>query len=315
MNKLKWNKKGQIFDPKMISENNTHGQVPFGIILNDKLRIYFTSRPPKDINNNYVSYIYCIDCELSNISNILNINKSPILDLGRAGSFDETGTMPCSVLYVDNKIYMYYVGWSRSSNVPYHCENGLAISTDNGSTFTKYSEGPIMGRSVENPFIVGCPRVYIFNNQYHMWYIGGTNWIYENNKFESLYNIKHAVSQDGINWETINHDVISNKYDSECQTSVSIFEFNGLYHMYFTYRYAIDFRNPERGYRIGYAYSKDLINWTRDDRNGGIELSNSGWDSEMICYPHVLKYDKKIIMLYCGNHFGLNGFGYAELEF
>jgi predicted GH43/DUF377 family glycosyl hydrolase len=314
MNKLKWNKKGQIFDPKMISEINTHGQVPFGIVLNNKLRIYFTSRPPKDYNNNYVSYIYYIDCDISDLSNVLNINRTPLLDLGKPGSFDETGTMPCSVLNIDDKIYMYYVGWSRSGNVPYHCENGLAISTDNGNTFTKYNEGPIMGRSVENPYIVGCPRVYKFNDELHMWYIGGTGWVFDNNKYESIYNIKHAVSKDGLVWKTINHDIVEKKFNHECQTSVSVFEFNGLYHMYFTYRYAIDFRNSERGYRIGYAYSKDLKEWTRNDNVGGIEPSTEGWDSEMICYPHVLNIDSNLIMLYCGNQFGIDGFGYAVLE-
>jgi hypothetical protein len=310
-----WKKKGQLFEPNQISLNNTHAQVPFGIVLNNKLRIFFTSRPPKDINNNYLSYIYYIDCQLDDLSKIEYVHSTPLLKLGKPGTFDETGTMPCSIIDIDDKLYMYYVGWSRTTTVPFQCENGLAISSDNGNTFEKYSEGPIIGRSVDNPYITGCPRVYRFNNQLHMWYISGTDWIYENNKFESLYNIKHAVSKDGINWETINHNVILNKYESECQTSVSVYEFNGLYHMYFTYRYAFDFRNPERGYRIGYAYSDDLINWTRDDINGGIERSNSGWDSEMICYPHVIEFDKKIIMLYCGNQFGLNGFGYAELEF
>lgn len=314
MNKLKWNKKGQIFNPKMISEINTHGQVPFGIVLNNKLRIYFTSRPPKDNNNNYISYIYYIDCDINDLSNVLNINRTPLLDLGKPGSFDETGTMPCSVLNVHDKIFMYYVGWSRSANVPYHCENGLAISADNGNTFTKYNEGPIMGRSVENPYIVGCPRVYKFNDELHMWYIGGTGWVFDNNKYESIYNIKHAVSKDGLVWKTINHDIVEKKYDHECQTSVSVFEFNGLYHMYFTYRYAIDFRNSERGYRIGYAYSNDFKVWTRNDDMGGIEPSPEGWDSEMICYPHVLNIDSKLIMLYCGNQFGFNGFGYSILE-
>ena len=46
----------------------------------------------------------------------------------------------------------------------------------------------------------------------------------------------------------------------------------------------------------------------------GIDVSTSGWDSEMVAYPHVANVDGKILMFYCGNHFGKNGFGYAELK-
>lgn len=54
--------------------------------------------------------------------------------------------------------------------------------------------------------------------------------------------------------------------------------------MLFPYRHSVDFRNESRGYRIGYAESNDLINWVRDDSQAGIELAESGWDSEMVCY-------------------------------
>jgi hypothetical protein len=34
----------------------------------------------------------------------------------------------------------------------------------------------------------------------------------------------------------------------------------------------------------------------------------------MIEYPHIARINDKYIMFYCGNHFGKEGFGYAELE-
>ena len=84
--------------------------------------------------------------------------------------------------------------------------------------------------------------------------------------------------------------------------------------MYFTYRHSIDFRNPERGYRIGYAYSNDLKTWERNDELGNFTISKKGWDSEMVCYPNVNLINDKYIMFYCGNSFGINGFGFAELQ-
>ena len=72
-------------------------------------------------------------------------------------------------------------------------------------------------------------------------------------------------------------------------------------------------KNPERGYRIGYAVSDDLHSWIRKDQEAGIEYSSEGWDSQMMHYPHVFNLDNKWYMLYNGNDFGRYGFGLAEL--
>jgi hypothetical protein len=65
---------------------------------------------------------------------------------------------------------------------------------------------------------------------------------------------------------------------------------------------------------LGYAYSDDLKNWTRDEDNVGIKFSEEGWDSEMMCYPHIFKCDNKVYLMYNGNAFGKHGFGIAVLE-
>jgi len=94
-----------------------------------------------------------------------------------------------------------------------------------------------------------------------------------------------------------------------------VFEKDDKYHMFFCYKEALDFRkNNERSYRIGYASSDDLENWDRNDSLCGIEVSKTGWDSGMLCYPHVFELDGKTYMLYCGNDFGREGFGLAVLE-
>jgi hypothetical protein len=33
----------------------------------------------------------------------------------------------------------------------------------------------------------------------------------------------------------------------------------------------------------------------------------------MICYPHIVEVDGRSLMFYCGNYFGREGFGCAEL--
>jgi hypothetical protein len=84
--------------------------------------------------------------------------------------------------------------------------------------------------------------------------------------------------------------------------------------MFFCYRHGTDFRDNDRGYRIGYAYSKDLLNWTRDDKRSDLTISEQGWDSESVSYPHVFEYMENVYMLYLGNGIGKTGIGIAKLE-
>jgi predicted GH43/DUF377 family glycosyl hydrolase len=93
-----------------------------------------------------------------------------------------------------------------------------------------------------------------------------------------------------------------------------VFYANGKYHMFFCYRYSSHYRGKQNGYRIGYASSTDLLEWTRDDEKAGITVSEEGWDSEMVSYPHVFEVDGKIYMAYLGDQVGRFGFGLAELE-
>lgn len=124
-----------------------------------------------------------------------------------------------------------------------------------------------------------------------------------------------ATSNDGINWIKNDKDLIETKLEgNECQASPDVFFYKNRYHMFFCYRYSIGYRGKERGYRIGYASSDDLLHWVRDDSKVGIDISEEGWDSEMISFPHIFELDKNIYMLYLGNQVGRFGFGLAKLE-
>ena len=66
-------------------------------------------------------------------------------------------------------------------------------------------------------------------------------------------------------------------------------------------------------YRIRKATSKDGIKWERT-KEIELDVSESGWDSEMVCYPYVFEYNGKLYMLYNGNNYGKTGIGLAVLE-
>jgi sucrose-6-phosphate hydrolase SacC (GH32 family) len=152
-----------------------------------------------------------------------------------------------------------------------------------------------------------------------MWYIFGTKWIpaMAMEPVARVYKIGHATSNDGIVWKKedgrqIIKDVLN---ENECQALPTVIKTSERYHMFFCFREATDFRkNPERSYKLGYAYSDDLITWIRNDDKAGITPTKNEWDSDMMCYPHLFQIKNKIYLLYNGNEFGKYGFGLAELE-
>lgn len=87
---------------------------------------------------------------------------------------------------------------------------------------------------------------------------------------------------------------------------------NGRYHMFFSYRDIRNYKSREGGYRIGYASSPDM-HWQRNNDLVDIGLSETGWDSEIVNYPHLFELDRATYMLYQGNGMGRAGFGLAVL--
>ena len=316
---MKWKKLGRIFYPtehKLSNDCHEDAQSPQTLVFDDFVRIYFSTRQ-KDKTGKYISHISFIELD-KYFKKIINISSDSVIELGGLGCFDEHGIFPMNIVRNGDNVLGYTCGWNRKVSVSVETSIGLAISYDNGLTFKKVGEGPILTSSLHEPFLVGDPFVRIYGTTYHMWYIYGTEWI--NHKEEKtpsrVYKIGHATSDDGVSWRKDGEQLITDKLNSnECQALPSVINFNNEYHMFFCYRQATGFRkNKERAYRIGYAFSHDLKNWTRDDSKVGIDVAEDGWDSDMLCYPHVFQCNGKNYMLYNGNEFGRFGFGLAVLE-
>ncbi len=313
-----WKKLGKVFAPQDVSGRpwmKEFAQAPSAIIFEEYVRIYFSCRPKPSSQGEYISYSAWVDLDRTDLSKVLRVAERPVLSLGGLGEFDEFGTYPISVIRVQNEIIAYYAGWTRCESVPFNVAIGSAISKDNGNTFEKLGVGPIIGYSPEEPFILSGPKIRRFDGAWQLFYIAGRKWKIVNNRPEPVYKIRMATSQDGIHWEKLNRDLIPSRIEEdEAQASPDVFYANGKYHMFFCYRYSGGFRSKEKGYRIGYASSTDLIRWDRDDSKAGIDVSDDGWDSEMISYPHVFEVDGSKYMAYLGNQVGRYGFGLAVID-
>lgn len=312
-----WESQGRIFNPLNTSGKywmNEFAQAPATLLFKNFVRVYFSTRSKRDDKGQFVSYSAYVDLNKENLSEIIRVAENPIIELGGRGCFDEFGIYPVSVIRNKSKIWAYYAGWTRCVSVPFNTAIGVAISKDGGKKFTKLGKGPVLSYSLNEPFLISGPKIRRFSNSFYLFYIAGKKWEFIAGKPEMLLKIRMAKSQDGISWVKFNKNLISgvNK-DNESQASPDVFYKNGKYHMFFCNWDIKTFRKT-KSRKIGYAYSYDLENWTREDEKVVLTASPDGFDNEMQAYPHVFEVDGSIYMMYLGNEVGRYGFGIAKLN-
>ncbi|MBV1774749.1 hypothetical protein KSF73_03360 [Burkholderiaceae bacterium DAT-1] len=316
---MKWIKHGKIFDPKehMLANGCVEfAQSPQALVFDDFVRVYFSTRAV-DVNGKFLSHVSFVDFA-KDFRKIIQVATDTVIPLGALGSFDEHGIFPFSVMRDGDRVCAYTTGWSRRVAVSVETGIGWVESKDQGRTFQRIGDGPVLSSSPKEPCLVGDGFVKRINGVYYMWYIFGTGWKQGDaaSPPDRTYKIGYATSADGIEWskrEGVNiiPDVLG---QDECQALPTVVQIGQRFHMFFCYRETFDFRKTKgRGYRIGHAYSDDLAHWTRDDQHPLLEGDAGEWDSDMQCYPNVFECDGKVYLLYNGNQFGRQGFGLAEL--
>jgi hypothetical protein len=303
---LKWIKQGRIYAPDgRLPWAQKYAFPPTPHFLNDDvLRMYVAFCDERTVGR--IGYV---DLRADNPAEIVGVSERPVLDIGTPGAFDENGILPTSVVAVDDKLYMYYVGYQLGQQVRYYQFEGLAISTDGGASFARARRVPVTDRS--DAELLNRTSAFVrrrADGSFEMWYVGGSEWTVVNGKPLPVYNIKHMVSADGIEWPAEGRVCVD--YADEDEHAFGkpfVFEHGGLQRMLYSVR------TRSKGYRLGYAESADGQTWTRKDDEVGIDVSESGWDSEMIAYACVVRHKDQVYLFYNGNNCGATGFGYAVL--
>lgn len=299
---MKWKKLGLIFSPKEVHPwmySHAANTVAMNI-GNDRFRIYFSCR--NKTNNAHIGYV---EVDLNDPFTILKIADTPVLAPGDIGLFDDSGVSLSCIIKDDSSLYMYYLGWNLGVTVPWRNSIGLAISRDNGQSFSRYSKAPLLDRNDVDPYSISYPFVLMDDGTNRMYYGSNLNWGAKQEEMAHL--IKYASGNDLVHFNRSGQISIGFKNDNEYAISRPfVLKENGTYRMWYSYR--------GKAYRIGYAESKDGIHFDRMDQLAGIDVSEEGWDSEMICYPFIFDHKGKRYMLYNGNGYGRTGFGLAILE-
>ena len=314
-----WEKLGRVFEPAAIPSRpgwmHEYAQAPCALVLEDRVRIYFSCRPPREPDGQVVSHTAFVELDRG-LQRVVGLADRPILELGGLGCFDQFGIYPTSVIEDGDEVLAYYAGHTRCESVPFDTAIGLAVSRDGGITFTREGPGPVLARSLREPFVLSGPKIRRFGGAYQLFYITGTRWFEHQGRMEVVYRIRMATSTDGRAWQRTERDLLPERLGAfEVQSSPDVFFANGRYHMFFGYMRTPEFRqDPRKGYRIGYAVSDDLVRWERLDERAGIGPSAAGFDDQTVSYPHLFALDGATYMLYLGNEVGRFGFGLARLE-
>jgi len=278
------------------------GQARYPTIdINKKEIILYFSK----IKNNK-SRIYKIELCKKNPKIIKKNISGPLFELGSNG-FDHDGHAARCIVESSDKKLMYLIGWNKKISPPYHLSIGVA-EYQNKKWIKK--EAPVMDRNIDEPYFCTSPCViYDFKKHiYKMWYCSCTGWI----KNDPIYLIRYAESQDGFYWKRFSDPCINYSKEMGAIGWPMVWQQKNKYKMIFSYRNSKDYKkNPNKSYRLGYAESTCGKKWNiMNESLKGLEKSQNGWDSKMVCYTAMCgKY-----LFYNGNGFGKTGIGLAEAE-
>ena len=302
---MRWSRAGLVFRPPGHGWLASHAQNPFPEALpGSRVRVHFAAR---DAANRARGGSFVLDLE---DRRVLELTSAPVLDLGELGAFDDSGAMPSCIVERGGEKWMYYTGWIRQVETPFSFSIGLAVSTDGGLSYRRFSPAPVLARSAHDPYLTASPWVLAEEDGFRMWYVSATRWeLVEEGpprRLRHYYHIRHARSADGVRWETDGRPVIDFRGDEFSIARPVVVRDGGRYRMWYC------FRGGDRAYRAGYAESADGLVWTRKDDQAGLDASPEGWDSGMISYPCAFRHQGRWWMLYNGNDYGRDGVGLAS---
>lgn len=277
---------------------------PTPILINPQtIRVYAGFR-----DKDGVSRIGYVDLDSNNPTKIKSVSDKPALDIGQPGRFDDNGVILGDIVRRKDKILMYYVGFQLVKKVKFLAFSGLASSTDNGESFSRVMECPILDRVPGANSIRAIHSVIYEDNIWKAWYAAGNEWQLINNTPYPKYNIWYTESADGIYFNNPSSLCIDTEGDEYRIGRPSVFKKQEIYYMFYTKG-----STSGKDYFPGVATSTDGKTWQRQDESFGMSLSKDGFDSTHLCYPRLIEVKDKIYCIYNGNNMGVEGFGVAEL--
>jgi hypothetical protein len=299
---MRWRKLGQLYHPRPVHPKlATHAANPLAIALgDDRYRVFFSGRD--EHNRSSVGFV---DVDLARLE-VVAVNDSPVFEHGPEDSFYSHGVSIGNCYEAGASRYMLFMGWQCPPGAHWRGDIGRLVVGDDLS-LTLDSPVPFMAADPQDPVSLSYPWVCREEKGFRMWY--GSTHTWDAGNGEMLHVINEATSHDGDHWlrNGLAIPYLPGRAQAFSRPSV-LPRPDGGYDMWFSYR-----GGAGSTYRIGHAScARDGV-WVLRLEETGLDVSASGWDSEMIEYPFVFDHGGHRYMLYNGNGFGRSGFGLAVL--
>lgn len=302
-----WEKLGKIWkgsDHLIWGEMGTLTPTPY-LMGNGTIRVFCGLR-----DHSGVGRIGFFDVDENNPKKILGCSPTPVLDIGIPGMFDDNGMLLGDVIRVKDELRMYYVGFQLGVRAKFLAFGGLAISKDNGETFHRFRQTPIMDRDDSGSFIRAIHGIrQLSDGKFQVWFSEGNSWEYIDKKPYPNYSVATLVSDDGLFFRKDQGEKINIERHGEYRLGRSrVFSLDEDNHI-LTFTYG----KTDGEYQSGYAHSTDLEHWERQN-DWGLTPGPEDFDSEHLAYPALIKNSNgDTYCFYNGNNMGEGGIGVAKL--
>jgi len=254
------------------------------ILVGDTLKMWYSGKSDSHIfNNNFsIGYAWSLDG-----INWTKYNSNPVMS-GRPGMWDEVGVQHCVVIQDGDTLRMWYESFTASTpSGPGHMI-GYATSVD-GIIWTR-RDAPVLVRGPagewdDSHIITGA--VIKEGNTIKMWYSGGTG-TFPN----AIIRMGLATSTDGINWTKYDDPTTTDppfqfsdpvlplgspgSWEAIWAWSPSVLTTPSGYEMWYE-----GINMPTGNGAVGYATSKDGINWIKDANNPILTGVSGSWASAL----------------------------------
>lgn len=315
---IKWvrNQNNPILPPRSSGHfDSTRCMNPWVLREGDQYRLFYAGGDDRSVHR--LGFATASTTDLKNWT-----RNGPLFEVGKPGAFDARWcVLPHAVRMSTERLHLYYTGnQGKGSGLSAFPGIGLATSND-GQLWKRHGQTPVLAISGESgtPDAIGIAGGSVIsvklNDGRSEWrfYYTGCPTVGKPHLINQQKTICLAVSQDGIHWKK--RGMVMQRDPNRDYENVGVAgpvvqqRADGTFQMWYS---AIGSRWGY--YCICYAESDDGIFWTRGTKYGdNLQLTpaKSGWDSQMVEYPTVIREGKHWRMFFCGNGYGKTGIGTA----
>lgn len=299
---LGWNDLGLIFRVNQLTDwAVSHCYVPTAVELDDRIRVFCAFWD--NCNRGRLGYI---DLNKQQPTEILGFSAQPVMSDASPNSFDSDGVTPLSIVKHEHELRLYYAGWKRfdDPNRRYTLYTGLAFSENNGLSFRRYSNEPIMKPRSRDELIRTGGFVLQRGDKWQTWLATSYGVSYTGEKAIPKYKLETMVSADGIKWpskQKVVFDFVEGSILGYGRSAVWS-ELDGYQGMFSVRSW------DSRYHGIYHATSKDGLTWSPLSLNGmGFSVGDTCDNQVEVSFPSIISQKNRYLMFYNGNDFGKEG--------